>query len=41
VQARPGYFAPNPQAAESVQAKIDREMAAEDTVTGGDPDSEG
>jgi VWFA-related protein len=33
VQARPGYFAPNPRAAESVQAKIDREMAAEDTVT--------
>ena len=34
VQARPGYFAPNEKAAESLQAKIDREILSEDTEAG-------
>jgi VWFA-related protein len=32
MQARPGYFAPNDKAAESLQSKIDREILTEDTV---------
>jgi VWFA-related protein len=34
IQARPGYFAANEKAAESLQSKIDREILAEDTETG-------